>query len=137
VCVYKRTSKRPKHNFSKYTQQAATAEATTTTTTIRQNSKNLHFEQLTPCGTASTNPIAALSHARRRKVERRMFPLLSLLIIFVAEGELKYQREKIGARDSKTSREKIKSKRQPQKLDITKAAEKIKSKHATLVGSGT
>jgi hypothetical protein len=91
VCVYKRTSKRPKHNFSKYTQQAATAA----TTTIRQNTKNLHFEQLTPCGTASSNPITALSHARRRKVERRMFPLPSFLILFVAEGELKYQREKL------------------------------------------
>jgi hypothetical protein len=91
VCVYNRTTKRPKQNFSRHTQQAAAA-ATTTTTTIRQNTRNLHFEQFTPCGTASSNPIAALSHTRRRKVERRMFPLLFFLFVYAGEVELKYQR---------------------------------------------
>jgi hypothetical protein len=89
VCVYNRTTKRPKHNFSKHTQQAAAAAATTT---IRQSKRNLHFEQLTPCGTASSNPIAALSHTRRRKVERRMLPLLFFLFVYAGEVELKYQR---------------------------------------------
>jgi hypothetical protein len=131
VCAYKRTTKRPKNNLSKYTQQAAAAAATT----IRQNTKNLHFEQLTLCSTASSNPITALSHTRRRKVERRMFSLLFLLFIFVAEGELKYQRKKLELENRKPL-EKKESKRQPQKLDITKAAGKT-SKHATLVGSGT
>jgi hypothetical protein len=74
-------------------------------------------------------------HTRRRKVERRMFPLLFFLFIFVAEGELKYQREKLELENRKPL-EKKESKRQTQKLDITKAAEKT-SKHATLVGSGT
>jgi hypothetical protein len=94
-CVFTKTTKRPKHNFSKYTQREAA-----TTKTTRQNTKNLHFEQLTPCGTASSNPIAALSHTRRRKLERRMLPLLFFLFVFVAEGELKYQREnlKLGIR---------------------------------------
>jgi hypothetical protein len=70
-------------------------------------------------------------------VERRLFPLLFFLFIFVAEGELKYQREKLELEIRKPLEKKNKkSKRQPQKLDITKAAEKT-SKHATLVASGT
>jgi hypothetical protein len=97
VCVYKRTTKRPKHNFSKIY-----------ATSSNNNNKTKHEKPPLRTAhslrhTASSNPIAALSHTRRRKVERRMFPLLFFLFIFVAKGELKYQREKIGARDSKTS----------------------------------
>jgi hypothetical protein len=105
VCVYKRTTKRPKHNFSKHTQQAAAAAATTT---IRQNTKNLHFEQLTPCSTASSNPITALSHTRRRKVERKDVSTSFLLVYFCGGRGAQILEGKIEARDSKTSREKIK-----------------------------
>jgi hypothetical protein len=114
VCVYKRTTKKPKHNFSKHTQQAAAAAAAAT---IRQNTKNLHFEQLTPCSTASSNPITVLSHTRRRKVERKDAST-SFLLVYFCGG-----REKLKLEIQKPLGRNFFFKRQPQKLDITKAAE--------------
>jgi hypothetical protein len=52
-----------------------------------------------------------------------MPPLLFFLFIFVAEGELKYQREKLKLEIQKPLGRIFFFKRQPQKLDITKAAE--------------